>query len=460
MSGKLGALSRVEKVVVSPQLTRTRCLTYCAGPFGLGEVTGLAITRSVLGVAVFVATTSLCLATESLAQPQPSAPSDDPAPAEATAATPAPKKKAEEKAQTTERSRGGQGFVEARGSAGDVRFGGLDLGFTSYFSSGLYFGAEGYTGTFSFWLEPSWSFGRAFLKGTWFEPMLLAARVPIEVELAGNDARFRGTGFGTAGLFNNPEGAALVAPQAGLVDGLERRPVIIGDTWLSLIHGKVLTIPGVGISMANSLRLALPTSLGSRNAGLLGTLSLGFIFDKSLGPIHLTYVFRPAKYFYDRAVPTRGAPSTYVLNGQTQQTAPPVSTGIPNPNFGFINGLAASVELPKGFSVSAAYYLFNIMPYPLNGCSVEGVPQADLCANPNAFGGSQWRNDHWFLASVDWSKGPVALSLGLSTYRSINQLDGKISQPFIDVSRNNNTTLYLSFSTSAEQLVSSFTEEK
>jgi hypothetical protein len=290
--------------------------------------------------------------------------------------------------------------------------------------------------------------------------MTLAARLPIEVELAGSDPRFRGTSFSPGPMFSVPEGLAALAPQVGVVDGTQRVPVILGDTWLSLIQGKTLTIPVVGITLANSLRLALPTSLSSRNTGFISSLSLGFIFDKSLGPVHLTYVFRPAKYFYEYAVsPKSRAPSTFVLNGKTESTAPPMSTGVANPNFGFINGLSASVDLPLGFSVSSSYFLFNIMPFENGACSVAGVPQV-TCAEQPKFGGSQWRNDHWFLASVDWSKGPVSLSLGLSTYRPINQLDGKVSQPFVLVNSSNATTVYLSFTTSAEQLVDSLAPEK
>lgn len=358
-----------------------------------------------------------------------------------------------------DRPRGSQGFVEARGGGGD-HLGGFDFGFTSFFSSGLSFVPESYTGSLTFWLEPSWSFGRKFLAGTWFEPMLLTIRLPIELELAGNDPRFRTPGFSSTPLFN-AEGAANLAPQAGLIDGPARRPLLLGDTWINLIHGKVFTIPVVGISMASSLRVALPTSIASRNTGFITSLSLGLIFDKGFGPVHLTYVFRPAKYFYERAVTeTRGENSTVLVNGRAEPTWRPTSTGVPNPNFGFINGLSSSVELPLGFSVSASYFLFNIMPFALNGCSVPGVPDANTCTTAGAFGGSQWRNDHWFLASVDWSRGPVNLSLGLSTYRPVTETNGKLSQPFIEVNRSNSTTLYLSFSTSAESLISSFTGEK
>jgi hypothetical protein len=340
-----------------------------------------------------------------------------------------------------------------------MRFGGFDLGLTSFLSSGVYFAPESYTLTLTVWLEPSWRLGAKFFKGSWFEGLTLAVRMPIETELTGSDARFRGTGYAAGAQFNTPEGLAGLAPLAGVVDGPIRTPVILGDLWVSLIQGNTLTIPGVGITLANSLRLALPTSLGSRNTGYLAGLSLGFIFDKSLGPVHLTYVFRPAKYFYSTSTPQRTGATTAVINGRTEELWRPPSTGISNPNFGLINGLSASVELPLGFSTSASYFLFNIMPFPLGECSVAGVPQA-TCSEQPKFGGSQWRNDHWFLASVDWAKGPVSLSLGLSTYKPINQPDGKISQPFIEANRNNATTLYLSFSTSAEQLVDSLAPEK
>ncbi len=419
---------------------------------------------------------SLALSLSASAQGLPSAPSDDPAPAEATTTTKTTRPDAplavdagvpaEKNNDDKDRPRGSQGFVEARGSGGELRFGGVDLGFTTFFSSGLYFVPESYSASLSIWLEPSWRFGAKFFKGSWFESMLLAVRLPMEIEFAGSDPRFRGTAFSSSGLLNAPTtrgpiGFVESAPvEVGLVDGAVRTPLILGDTWLSLIQGKTLTIPGVGITLANSFRVALPTSLGSRNTGFITSLSLGFIFDKTLGPVHLTYVSRPVKYFYERAVSERtGSTSTFVHNGRTEETWRPPSTGVANPSFGLINGLSASVELPLGFSVSSSYFLFNILPYALGECSVSGVPQAN-CAEQPKFGGSQWRNDHWFLASVDWSKGPVSLSLGLSTYRSVNQLDGKVSQPFIEVNRNNATTVYLSFSTSAEQLVDSFAPEK
>ena len=45
--------------------------------------------------------------------------------------------------------------------------------------------------------------------------------------------------------------------------------------------------------------------------------------------------------------------------------------------------------------------------------------------------------------------------IGFRVNRPVNQTDGKLAQPFFESSRNNTTTIYLSFSTSAEQLVDS-----
>src|SRR4051794_29636776 len=61
---------------------------------------------------------------------------------------------------------------------------GFDLGLTIFNSTGTYFGAEGYTNTFTFWFEPSFALGARFFKGTWFEKLSIAARVPLEVELS------------------------------------------------------------------------------------------------------------------------------------------------------------------------------------------------------------------------------------------------------------------------------------
>src|SRR6185503_17836849 len=125
------------------------------------------------------------------------------------------------------------------------------------------------------------------------EKLSISARIPLEIEVAGNDPRFRGTSFSSGALFN-PEGLPVVETQAGATDGAVHRPVILGDMWLSLAHGHLFTIPLLGIDVASSLRAAFPTSIASQNAGLIASLGLGFIFErKFFDRFSLGYAIRP-----------------------------------------------------------------------------------------------------------------------------------------------------------------------
>ncbi|MBK7858090.1 MAG: hypothetical protein IPJ65_05600 [Archangiaceae bacterium] len=374
--------------------------------------------------------------------PLPGAPSDEPTPAaevappQATAPSPEAEKKADDRAPVLK---------------------GLDLALTVFNSTGTYFGPEGYTNSFTFWLEPSFAIGKVLFNGTWFEKLAVSARLPIEFEVAGNDPRFRGTGFASSALFN-PEALPIVETQAGAADGTEHRAALLGDLWLTVAHGHLFTIPLLNIDVASSLRTALPTSIASRNAGLIASLGLGLIFErKFFDRLSLGYAFRPTKYFFSRQTGGVAALGTSVtINGRTEQTWTPSSTGIPNPDFGFINGFWASLDLPKGFGVSVNYFLFNTRPYDVSAnCNPIGMQGVDVCrdgqaVNPN-IEHAVWRNEHWFLASVDYHRSFWSLALGISTFRPVESTrDRSPTQPFFESNRNNYTTLYLSFSANAE----------
>ena len=122
------------------------------------------------------------------------------------------------------------------------------------------------------------------------------------------------------------------------------------------------------------------------------------------------------------------------------------------------------IDLPKGFAISLNYFLFNTKPYDLvGGCQVPGVALSDVCADGAKVGDTRpnsWRNEHWFLGSVDYTHSFWELSLGISTYRPLNNPDGKLSQPFAVADRNNYTTFYLSFSARAEAIAQYVVGEK
>jgi hypothetical protein len=385
-----------------------------------------------------VAVLLLWIAVAALAQ-VPAAPSEEPVPSEAVAQAPELKSAAEK----------------------PTRLGGFDLGLTVFNSSGVYFGPEGYSNTLTFWLEPSFAVGKRFFKGSWFERLAVGARLPIEVELAGSDPRFRGSRFGNSQLINAPESLPILAaqsPSSGNVDGLAHHPVLLGDAWLSIAHGKLFRVPLLGVDVSSSLRMVLPTSLASRNAGLVSSLGLGLALErKFFDSLTVGYAVRPTKYFYSRTQGRIAALGTSVeINGRAESTWTPQSTGVANPSFGLINGFWAQLELPRGFALSLNYFLFNTRPYEVaGGCGAAGVPLSNLCTDGAQVGDARagvWRNEHWFLGSVDYSHSFWELSLGLSTFRPVNNPDGAISQPFFEANRNNYTTVYLSFAAHAEAL--------
>ena len=380
--------------------------------------------------------------------PAPGAPSDEPVPTESPVA-PAPAAAGTPVAGAS---------TAAAAADAPATFKGFDLRLTVFSSSGVFFGAEGYTNTLTLWFEPSYALGKQLFAGKFLEPLTVGLRLPLEVELAGTDPRFRGPSFSSSALFGSPEQAVLAsaAAQNRQIDGTEHRPVVVGDTWLSVSDPKLFVIPRVGIEVGAGARFVLPTSASSRNAGLVTAASLGVFADKQLGPVNLSYAARPTKYFFTRAVPEiHGTSETVLVNGKQETLWRPPSTGVPNPSWGVVHGASVEVELPRHFALSLNYYLLHTAPYRPSQCLVDGTPGADVCRDGPLVGdvrGDAMRVDQWFLASADWRAAFATFSLGVSTFRPLVDPDGKVAQPFFVSNRNNYTTLYLSMVVSAEQL--------
>ena len=350
--------------------------------------------------------------------------------------------------------------------SGPMVLGGFDLAVSIFDTSGLYFGPEGYSNTLTFWLEPSFALGRVWFEGTWFEALSLNGRFPFDVELAGNDSRFRSRSFGASAAFigAGEQLPLLASTSSGAVEGLIRAPVALGDAWLSLAHGRLVKIPLLDITVSSSARVTLPTSVGSRNAGLIAAPSLGVALDRSFGPVSIFAAARFTKYAFSKTVPSV-APfsSTVMVNGKEEQLWRPESTGIPNPNWGVFGGLSVSLELPKGFSLSASYFLFTTKPFDTSGCAVPGISAANPCADGALVGPSNptaTRDDQWFLASVGYSMDWLTLSLGLGTYRPLRNTDGTIAQPFLSINRENRSTVFLSVTTQLETIAHAVSESR
>ncbi len=344
---------------------------------------------------------------------------------------------------------------------GPLRLKGFDLALSVTSSSGVYFSSESYTNSLSFSIDPSFAIGRRFFDGKWLEPLVFAVHFPIEVELAGVDARFRGRGFSSTSLIDNPEQAAI-DQSARRISGLTNQRALVGDLWLGLSHAKLVVIPKVGIQLGAGLRAVLPTSISSRNAGLITAASIGLFAEKQLGPVNLGYSARPTKYFYTRSSPAIVPLSeTVLVNGKEEPVWRPASTGVNNPDWGLVHGASVGVELPKGFGASVTYLMLHTSPIKTSTCLVEGVPGADTCRDGVLVGdvrGNALRNDHWFTAEASWTARFATVALGLSTYRPVRADGGGYSQPFYESNANNFTTLYLTISAGAEQLASALME--
>jgi hypothetical protein len=83
------------------------------------------------------------------------------------------------------------------------------------------------------------------------------------------------------------------------------------------------------------------------------------------------------------------------------------------------------------------------------GCQPIAVAGVDVCRDRQGRPGV-WRNEQWFLASAGFSHSFWSVSLGLSTFRTLEGEDGRVTQPFFESNRKNATTVYLSFSATAE----------
>ena len=196
----------------------------------------------------------------------------------------------------------------------------------------------------------------------------MSSRLLVEWELTGNDASFRGPSFASPTLLrDSPEQVAIAEANAqgkvadsGVVTGSGRRATV-SDLWLGLSHNKLVTIPKLGIDVGLAARVVMPTSQESRNTGFQAAPSLTLLLNRKLWRFDFGYGFRAAKYFYAEKVASIGKlDGTVSVNGQNVTPLSFDSSGTLTPNFGFVNFFTVGLELPKGFSLEADYFLFNV----------------------------------------------------------------------------------------------------
>jgi hypothetical protein len=342
--------------------------------------------------------------------------------------------------------------------------------------TGVTGGAESYENQMGLVLSPSVRLGRILRVPKRLAPLRLSLELNLQVELAGNDARFHGAQFSSPALL--PGGAEAIAlnevgmvsdVRSGQVGGTERRPYL-SDLWLALSHPDLYTIPFLGIDLGGRLAFTFPTSAGSRAAGLRLTLSEGISLNRTLWKrLDLSYSFRAVEYFFSSATAEAASlPETEVeINGRKEPLYQPQRATVLNPSFGFVNQFAATVRIRRKWSLSASYSLTNTFTHPLSPVSLEGLPAADVCGDglvvAQAAGGTvircgdrAERDSHWFQMYLEYQVlRALSLSLGLSTLQPVRHEGAGVSNPFIQtLPTANYTTVELGLLVDFEQSAS------
>lgn len=343
---------------------------------------------------------------------------------------------------------------------------GFDLDVTLTESSGVVFASEAYENVLAVTLDPRFYLGKQLFKGGWAEPLSLSANLTVDGELAGNSGGYRGFSFASPALRRDAPETILFAQAAGdatatppdSVDGTARRAVV-SDLRLGLSHEKVLTIPVVGVEVAASARVVLPTSSYSRNIGLRAAPSLSAGLHRTLGRFELRWDLRGTYFFVSSTTaPVVGPSGTVIVGGLDVTPDRFASTGSPNSSHALVNTVSVAVELPANFSLAAEYSLSNLWKQPLGACTVDGVPTADVCRDGPALGMVQslgQTDSQSFWLEAGWKMNAWgSLGLGLSTMRPVRAPNGLIANPFLQVNRDNYSSIYLSLYVNAEALAS------
>lgn len=352
--------------------------------------------------------------------------------------------------------------LDARGSDGPAALGGFDFGLQVWESTGVVTATEAYLNQVALVFEPSYRIGAKQFAGTWAEGLTLSGRLLWTNELSGNDPTFRGPSFAGAALFADPPSSAAIFP-ANVprgTDGLSRESSL-SDLWIGAFHGEIAKVPWIAADVQAGLRLTLPTSDNSLNTGLIVAPSAYVGLARAIGPVTIGYGARFTKYVQRWKTPLiEGDGGAVLVNGQEIEPWRPPSTGYRNWDWGATQLVTADVELPANLSLSAMYAVANNWSYPFESCGVEGVSEADVCADGAALGEVRRPGRStagWFSAELDWAPRPwLSLGLGLWTAQPVRLPDGSFANPFFRATRENFTTLYLTVGTSAEAIAHEF----
>jgi hypothetical protein len=373
------------------------------------------------------------------------------------------------------------------GASGPVSYKGLSVDLSVQDSSGL--NAINYNNSIYMLFEPAWSVGQLFFRKTPFAGLRLAGRLPLTYTMAGYDpsAVVPNSDHGVPGSCSN-----LTPSTNGNIDvsQVQRcsykntyRPTP-GDFGLTLSNPGLFTIPGIGVKINPSVRLALPLSYESRYAtmrfAIQGAVGLGRSFFGN--KLSAGYSFGATKYSYQSTAATTQTQGPQLGDGIVASGYSAADIGATSASFysdpgrdGSGSGLNSSYSFSHVFTVgyniteklnfSVLYVLSNSFAYEATcGTGTYGGVQTDACANANAVAhastgsasntpapgwsagtaGRAHRDTQVFYATLAYQlKDWVGLSVAWATFSPLRFQDNSFRQPFVSTNYDSFSSLNL-----------------
>jgi hypothetical protein len=315
----------------------------------------------------------------------------------------------------------------------------------------------------SYAINAGWKLGQVLAPKTWFKNLGLSAAFNFSNEIVGNSSKYRSGFYSDPNFFSKDlsylgigDSVLTSSESADIdrrVDGSEKR-IDYSDIVVTLAHGKMGTIPGLGVGVRGSISGTIPLSLASTNAGLLTKfdysvgLSKTFKFNKM--SLSLSYGLTLSHYIYDYA--TKGISSIdqdIYVNDQPIDSYD-YNSGTRNNEYAFTNMVSFAFSPMKKLTIMGTYGLLTMRTYNFTNCDYT-TPDGtviDLCQTTTDVrgyddGGRGRRDYQMFSLGVSYGVlDYLTLSMMLSTFTpQLKATTDEYQQPFISLDRNNYSSL-------------------
>jgi hypothetical protein len=380
--------------------------------------------------------------------------------------------------------------VSAKGADKPPRFYGFTGEITFADASGLNAVGQNYRNDLTWYFQPRWQIGRMFLRGTRWAGLTLAARFIVTQNLTGVDpANFSGNGgpspMGTCG--NPTVNNGVLDPTTVQYCNYEQpaRRTDYSDLWLTLAAPRVYTIPKIGFHINPSLRFILPTSVQSRQATTIMSITAFLGTGRSFfnGKWRVGYSFGFNKWFHthttggieyrlSQAAAQGGNPWDGSAGAQLSNFMLDPTRGGDfqyNTNFTLQNIFSTGVQLHEKVAFDLLYFTGSSQVYgapctiQVNGYTIDTCATGDaVAANSGTWlDRPGWRHSQVIWASLDYSPLDwLTLTLAYITFAPMYKPNGTYQQAIISADYNSFTTVQLGATFSIDGIAAKVIKER